>query len=305
MGAGLYRQDAAFTDAMDDFFGAPGHDGDRLRDQWLAQDPGPSFDDASCAQPLLYAVGHALAATVLARGVLPDALLGHSVGELTAAAVSRVFGPRDAGRVMQARSRAMSRTVPGGMLVVAAGAEALASFLTTSVVVAAINTPRQTALSGPTDDLAATAARLSAAGFACQFAAARQAFHSPACEVAANDFAAVFREIQLAPPGIVIQSTRTGRPVTDDEALDPHFWADQLARPVLFWAAFDALARERTFTFLEAGPGGSCSSMTRRHPGVRAGSSVVLPLLPTAGSDPRGSLAVLDATLDALAARAA
>lgn len=305
MGAGLYGQDAALTAAMDDFFASPGHAGDRLKDWWLSEHPGPSFDDASCAQPLLYAVGHALAAAVVARGVRPDALLGHSVGELTAAAVSGVFDPRDAGRIMEARSRAMSRTVPGGMLVVAGGADALAPFLTDSVVVAAINTPRQTALSGPTADLAATAASLTASGFACQPAAARQAFHSPACDVAADDFATVFEQVELAPPRIVIQSTRTGRPVTDAEALDPHFWAGQLARPVQFWAAFDALAQERPFTFLEAGPGGSCSAMTRRHPAVRAGRSVVLPLLPATGSDPRGSLTVLDAALAALAARAA
>lgn len=309
MGAGLYSHEPVFTAAMNAFFespaghpGAPWADAERVRDGWLAAEPGPDFDDAWCAQPLLFAVGHALAQTVRARGVTPRALLGHSVGELAAAAVGGVFDPAHAGTLLQARSMAMSRTVPGGMIVVAAAVDQVQPYLSASVVVGAINTPRQVVLSGPAAPLAEAAAALRAGGFAVAAARARQAFHSPACDQAAMDFAAGFSGIPLAAPNILIQSTRTGLPVTGEEAVDPNFWAGQLARPVLFWPAFDALLQTGDVVFLEAGPGGSCSAMTRRHPAVRSRRSQVLPLLPATGSDPTESLRILDAAVAAVAA---
>ena len=310
MGAGLYQHEAVFTASMNAFFEAPGPatdgrlpDGERLRADWLSNEPVPLFDDASRAQPLLFAVGHALAQTVRARGVTPDALLGHSVGELTAAAVGGVFDPLDARRLMHARAAAMSRTRPGGMVVVAATVEQLQPYLTPTVVIGAINTSRQVALSGPAAELSATTAALLAAGYACQPARALQAFHSPACDQAAKEFAIELEKIRLAASKISIQSTATGSPITPEQAVDPHFWADQLTQPVLFRAAFDALLEQGDFTFLEAGPGGSCSGMTRRHPAVRARRTVVLPLLPTFGSDPTESLRILDAAIVAAVVR--
>jgi acyl transferase domain-containing protein len=73
-------------------------------------------------------------------------------------------------------------------------------------------------------------------------------------------------------------------PVGPVEATDPWFWAGQLARPVLFWPALDTLLANGRFTLVEAAPGQGLSALVNRHPAVRRGESVVLPLLP--GSRP-------------------
>ncbi|MFS8099458.1 acyltransferase domain-containing protein [Lentzea alba] len=301
MGVGLYRDEPVFRNAMDDFFAALGNDGEQLRDEWLSAAPGPLLDDSSRAQPLLFGLGHALGAAVLARGIEPSALIGHSVGELAAAAVAGVFTATEAGRIMAGRSEAMAKTVPGGMVAVAGTVDDVTPHLRGDVVVGAVNTPRQVVLAGPQEDLQAVVQALAAHGFACQPARARQAFHSPACAGAAVEFESAFDGVRLSTPRITIRSTRTGLPVTPDQAATPEFWAAQIALPVRFWAALDHLLEEEgTHVLLEAGPGGSCSSMTRRHPAVREKRAEVLPLLPPAGQDPGMDVDTFDRALTRL-----
>ncbi|MFI2189678.1 acyltransferase domain-containing protein [Streptomyces sioyaensis] len=289
MGMGLYGAEPVFTQVMDEFFVALGEDGPVVRSDWLSAHPGPMFDDCSRAQPLLFAVGSALAAAVVGRDIRPEVLVGHSVGELAAAATAGVFDIQDAGRVMAARTKAMAATVPGGMLAVATGVDRVREVLGNDlgnasgdgVAIAAINTPRQTVLAGSRVALAAAQSELSAQLIACHPARARQAFHSPLCEEAAAEFSGVFASIALRPPAIAIRSTYTGRDVTDQQAVTPDFWAVQLARPVQYWPAVDSLLQSGRYLLLEAGPGGSSSALLRRHPAIRSGASRVLPLLST------------------------
>ncbi|SHN08610.1 acyltransferase domain-containing protein [Actinacidiphila paucisporea] len=286
MGADLYGAEAAFTAVMDDFFTAAGTEGKRLRDDWLAEDPGPEFDDCSRAQPLLFAVGAALAFAVIARGLRPTVLVGHSVGELAAAAVAGVFSVADGSRVMAARTSAMAATEPGGMLAVAAGVdrvrEVLGDLAGRGLAVAAVNSPLQTVLSGATAPLLAAERALTAEVVACRPVKARQAFHSPLCAGAAARFREQLHHIRLRPPAITIRSTSTARDVTDAESVTPEFWSAQLTRPVLFWPAVDGLLGSGSRVFLEAGPKGSCAAALRLHPAVQSGASTVFPLLPAA-----------------------
>lgn len=290
MGAGLYGVEPAFTEVMDEFFAAGGDEGPRLRADWLAEQPGPGFDDCGRAQPLLFAVGAALAFAVIARGLRPTVLVGHSVGELAAAAVAGVFSIADGGRVMAARTTAMAATEPGGMLAVAAGVDRIREVLGSDlaehgVAVAAINSPYQTVLSGATAALTAAERTLTAQVVACRPVKARQAFHSPLCAEAAVRFCDLLGRIRLRPPAITVRSTCTARDVTDAESVTPEFWAAQLAKPVLFWPAMDDLLGSGHRVLLEAGPRGSCTSVLQLHPTVRSRTNVVLPLLPAA---PRG-----------------
>ncbi|MFI0901318.1 acyltransferase domain-containing protein [Streptomyces sp. NPDC020983] len=286
MGADLYGAEAVFTAVMDEFFAAAGDDGPALRTDWLAEHPGPDFDDCRRAQPLLFAVGAALGAAVLARGLRPGVLVGHSVGELAAAAIAGVFGVADGGRVMAARTAAMAATVPGGMLAVAAGPERIrevlgADLAARGVAVAAVNSPFQTVLSGATAELSLAEKALTAAVVACRPVRARQPFHSPLCEDAAQRFAELLGAVPLAAPSLPIRSTSTARLVTPEEAVTPSFWAAQMARPVLFWPAVSPLlAPAPPRVFLEAGPRGSCAAALRLSPEVQAGRHTVLSLLP-------------------------
>ncbi|MFI8931149.1 acyltransferase domain-containing protein [Streptomyces sp. NPDC053474] len=292
----LYDGEPAFGAVMDEFFALMGHEGKELRADWLSARPRIPLDDASRAQPLLFAIGYAAGRALASYGVRPTALLGHSVGELAAAALAGVFSLADAARLMSARSAAMAATGPGGMLAVAARPEELAELLAPrpegpgaptvaqpavgTVTVGAVNAPAHTVLSGPEPDLTRVERALKSARVATRRVPARQAFHCPAVAGAADAFRAAFRGVALNSPSIRVWSTRTGLPVRPHQAVDPGFWAGQLATPVLFWPALDGLLRHGRCTLVETGPGQGLSMLARRHPRVRARHSEVVPLLP-------------------------
>nr|AFU65899.1 DacP [Dactylosporangium sp. SC14051] len=302
MAVELYGAEPAFTAAMDGFLGLLGAEGRRLRAAWLSGAPGGAFDDAATAQPLLFAVGYALGRTLHERGVRPVALLGHSVGELAAAVLAGVLDLPGAAHVNLARTAAMVGAPPGGMLAVVAAAADLAPYVDPpgdpdGVVVGAVNAPRQTVLCGPLPRLTAVAGRLATDGVVHRAVAARQPFHSPALAGAAARFAAAFAGVPLAAPRIPVWSTRTGAVVAAAQAVDGGFWGGQLAAPVLFWPALDALLAGGGYTLVEAGPGQLLTTLARRHPAVRAGRSAVVPLLP---SGPTGARETFDAALATL-----
>jgi acyl transferase domain-containing protein len=281
MAAGLYGTEPVFTDAMDAAFAALGGAGDRLRTQWLRPAPNPAMSDAATAQPLLLAVGRALGEAVRARTRI-DLLLGHSVGELAAAALAGVFPAAGLVRAVHSRSAALAGLSPGGMLAVAAAPAELDAALggAPGVAVAAVNGPRQTVLAGPRTALAAAAGRLRTAGFALRPLRSTHAFHSPAMEPVARAFARELAVLGPRPPRTAVVSGRTAAPVTAAQARDAAFWADQLALPVLHWPALAALLDRRPgLLLLDAGPDRSLAAPARRHPAARRGTTRVLPLL--------------------------
>ncbi|RJL35886.1 acyltransferase domain-containing protein [Bailinhaonella thermotolerans] len=302
MAVELYGREPVFTAVLDEFFARLGAEGALLRSDWLSERPRVPLDEAARAQPLLFAVGYALGRALAARGVRPAVLLGHSVGELAAAALAGVFGLGDVHRVMAARAEALAGAPAGGMLAVGAPAREVAGFTDPpdrpdAVVVAAVNAPRHTVLAGPEPRLSRVAEALGEAGLPWRRVPARQPFHSPALEPAAAVFSRGLREVALRPPDVPIRSTRTGLPLLPGQARDPAFWGGQLAAPVLFWPALDGLLSEGAYTLVEAGPGQGLSTPARRHPAVRAGRSVVLPLLPAGRA---GTLRRWEETVDRL-----
>lgn len=303
MAVDLYGDEPVFTAVMDEFFDLLGADGRRLRARWLAADPGPALDDGASSQPLLYGVGLALARTLADRGVRPDVLLGHSVGELTAATVADVLDLPSAAAALAARCAALATAPPGGMLAVAASTAeltVLSPVFDHRVAIGAVNAPRQTVLAGPEEALRAAERVLRERNIPCRRVRAAQPFHSPAMDEAAALMAEALAGAPLRPPAVPIRSTCTGLPVTPALAADPGFWAGQLAEPVLYWPALDALLAERPTLLVEVGPGQELTTLARRHPAVRAGRSAVLPLLPPGRAGTREHWRAALASLDAL-----
>ncbi|MFD2468873.1 acyltransferase domain-containing protein [Amycolatopsis silviterrae] len=283
MAVPLYGYEPVFSEHMDAFFTDLGTVGSRLRSAWLSDDPATPIDDAALAQPLLFAIGHALGRTLLAHGVRLAALLGHSIGELAAAALAGVFDRHAAASIMRGRLAAMADAAPGEMYAAGASAEQVEPYLgeTAGVVaIGAINAPTVTVLSGPRPQLAAVADRLASEGIRGLSVPADRPFHSPKMAAVVPRFEQAFDRVPLRAPAVTIYSTRTAAPIGPDEAKTPGFWAGQLATPVLYWPALCALLRSGDYTLVEAGPGGMLSVLARRHPAVRRGTSAVVPLLP-------------------------
>lgn len=294
MGVGLYGTEPEFTRAMDEFFTALGDGGGRLRALWLSPSPGSAIDDSANSQTLLFALGHALGRAVTAR-IEVDALLGHSVGELAAAATAGVFTTAEGAALMAARGRALRLSPEGAMLVVSAPVDRLREHVCPDIVIGAVNNARQTVLSGPRAPLRELRELLLSRGMACDFARSAHAFHSPMCTPAAREFERAFDGLPLAPPRVPIHSARTGQEVSGRQARSAEFWARQLDRPVFFSDAADSLLSRGRHLVLEAGPGGSCASLLKRNRLLRTTGSSVHPLLPSI--DDSSALAVFESSL--------
>nr|WCI13851.1 LaxE [Streptomyces setonensis] len=296
MATGLYEWEPVFTEAMDTVFDELGAAGSRLRDDWLAEQPGIPLDHVTRAQPLLFAIDHALARMVRAWGLQPAALLGHSVGELAAGVLAEVLDVRAAARIIWDRAERLALLPPGGMLAIAATATELEPFLRDDVVVAAVNAPRQTMLAGPAEPLAEITLELRAAGYTCRDVRATTAFHSPAVRSAVSD--EIYAGVRLNAPRVPLWSAYSAAPLTPELAADADFWAQHPVAPVLFGPALDALLESADLMLLETGPGQGLAGLARRHSRVRRGASTVTALLPAA---PRGADADRDAVRDAAA----
>jgi acyl transferase domain-containing protein len=150
MASGLYRFDPEFTTAFDrcaELF-SPLLEYD-LRDlvfEGSATRGAALLDRSRFIQPALFSVEYSLARTLIAYGVRPSAMLGHSLGELVAAAIADVFTLEDAVRVIDARARFMDEAPPGAMLSVPVPESEL--HLPDGVTVAAYIGPRLVTLAG-------------------------------------------------------------------------------------------------------------------------------------------------------------
>ncbi|MFD3735162.1 acyltransferase domain-containing protein [Streptomyces sp. NPDC058632] len=280
MAAGLYGHEEAFTHWMDEAFRLLGPDGGRLRRAWLAEQPSLQYDDVTVAQPLLYAVDHALGRMLLEWGVQPVALLGHSVGELAAATLVGVVDLADGVRMMRERVDLFARTPPGGMLAVSASLDEVADVLRADVYLAAVNASRQLLLAGEREPLRAAARTLHERGTVCREVLARQAFHSPVVEDAVKASLPGWRSVRLYLPRLTLYSAYTKGVLTAEQALDPEFWAGQASGTVHFAPTLTALLAAHDCLLVEAGPGNSLTMLARRRTAVIEGHSAVLPLLP-------------------------
>jgi acyl transferase domain-containing protein len=293
MAAGLYGTQPVFTAVLDEVFALMGEEGAAVRRDWLAESPELPIEHTGRSQRLLFAIEYALVRMLLAAGIRPSALLGHSVGEFAAATLADVFGLADALRVLEDRVARMSVTPPGGMLAVAASAADLEPFLRDGVVVGGINGPGQVLLAGPATALANAEKSMREEGFTVLRIRATHAFHSPVVAPAAAASGPLIARMPRRPPEIPLYSAYTGRLLDEQSLADPMFWAMQPAAPVMFGQALDALLASGPYLLVDTGPGQGLATLARRHPAVRAGRSTVTALLParvgTAEAD-RGAL---------------
>ncbi|WP_433578325.1 acyltransferase domain-containing protein [Nocardia brasiliensis] len=304
MAAGLYREEPTFTKAMDEVFAAFGAEGAPLRDDWLAAAPVVPIDHVTRAQPLLFAIDYAMARMVTNWGFAPDLVIGHSIGELAAAAFTDILSLPEAAGVVLDRVHRIAAAPAGGMLAVAATVDELEPYLSQEVALAAINAPRQTILAGSDTALATVSAELRAAGRTCRTVPSLSAFHSPLLLPAATGSLEYLATLTPRLPRIPVFSCYTTRPLDQATIADPAYWAHHPVATVRFWPTLDALvgSHER-IVCVEAGPGQGLSTVARRHPAMREGRGAVVSVAPArAGGADWQAAAAAFATLTSVCA---
>ncbi|MCB9765398.1 MAG: SDR family NAD(P)-dependent oxidoreductase [Alphaproteobacteria bacterium] len=255
MGQALYEAEPAFREALDRCAA--------LMDPHLPAPLRPAmFGDAEAlgrtvmTQPALFALGWSLAWLLEGWGVRPAAVVGLSLGELTAACVAGALSLEEACRVVTTRALAVEALPEGGASAGVALSEAEARALVRelpALSLAAVNGPRRCVLSGPEDAVAEALRRLAARGRAAARLETRHAFHSPLIEPALQPFLDELGPIEASAPRVPLISTLSGQ--REAAALaEPAHWARQLREPVRFHDAVRSLVAMGVTAAIELGP---------------------------------------------------
>ncbi|MFE3507664.1 acyltransferase domain-containing protein, partial [Streptomyces sp. NPDC059155] len=228
---------------------------DALRDPGAAGSPGP--DRADVVQPVLFAVTVSLAELWRSHGVEPEAVLGHSVGEVTAAAVSGALSLDDSARVVALWSQAQATLAGrGDMISVMAPVHEVEPRLRRwegRLVIAALNGPRSVIVSGDSDAAAQLLAELASAGLHARKIAVGLAAHSPHIDEIIPRLRADLAPIQPLTPQLPYYSALTGEPL-DVPVLDADYWCRNLRSTVRFQQAAESLLRDGYGALLEVSP---------------------------------------------------
>jgi len=231
-----------------------------------SQDLKSKIDQTAFTQPALFAIEYALAQLWLSWGVKPDFVLGHSVGEYTAACVAGVFSLEDGLRLIAERGRLMQALPAGGeMAVIFAGEHQVTAALTSypdQVSIAASNGPQNTVISGRAPDVQNIVGLFQAEGIRTQFLTVSHAFHSPLMRPMLDDFAQTTADIVYQSPQINLISNLTGQKLVT--APDADYWQQQVCEPVKFAAAMETLQTMGCDVLLELGPQPTLLGMGRR-----------------------------------------
>jgi phthiocerol/phenolphthiocerol synthesis type-I polyketide synthase E len=271
MGAELYASDEVFHAEVDRCCELlkPELDLD-LRDILFPVAASPDTEakltQTSLTQPALFVIEYAMAQMWLARGVRPQIMAGHSLGEYVAAVLAGVFALPDALHLLAVRGRLMQQLPPGLMLAVALPEAELTPYLTDEVGLAAVNGPRSCVVSGPPEAVVTFREKLAANGAACRELKTSHAFHSTMMEPILTEFGGEVGRVRRQPAQIPIVSSLTGRLGTDEDWMSPSYWSAQLRRPVRFADAMGALLVDASRVFLEVGPGNTLTALARQHP---------------------------------------
>ncbi|PRD37767.1 UNVERIFIED_CONTAM: ppsE [Trichonephila clavipes] len=279
MGRDLYETEPEFRDWMDRGLAVlqPKLDYD-IRALWLPEPGAEAEADEwlkrpSVQLPLIMIVEYALAKLYQSWGVQPAALIGHSMGENTAACLAGVMSFEDCIGLVHLRGQLFDTVPPGGMLSVPMDEVALRPRLTGDLDMASVNASGLCVVSGPDAALAALAAELAAEEVETRRIPIDIAAHSRMLEPILDRFGAYLRSIPLHAPTLPVISNRTGLPLTVTEATDPDYWVRHLRNTVLFRQGMEYLTATPGRVYLEMGPGRALSSLAQAN-GVAPGQVI-------------------------------
>jgi len=278
----LYETEPEFADWMDRGIDIlqPKLDYD-IRALWL---PEPGAEAAanerlkkpSVQLPLIMITEYALAKLYQSWGVEPAALVGHSMGENTAACLAGVLSFEDCIGLVHLRGSLFDTVAPGGMLSVPLDEGDLRPYLTADLDIASVNAPGLCVVSGPDAALHALAETLAQQDIETQRIAIDIAAHSRMLEPILKRFGDYLRAIPLHAPQLPVISNRSGVELTAQQATDPEYWVAHLRNTINFAACVETLKAVPNRVYMEMGPGRALSSLAQAN-GIAAGQ--VIPAL--------------------------
>ncbi|MFF7159004.1 beta-ketoacyl synthase N-terminal-like domain-containing protein [Streptomyces sp. NPDC008139] len=241
------------------------------------------LDETRYTQPVTFAVQVALYRLLESWGVRPGHLIGHSVGELSAAHLAGVLSLPEAAELVAARGRLMGDLPSGGAMAAIQASEAeLAPMLAGrdhEVSLGAVNGPRAVVVSGDEAAVDELVAHWAAQGRKTRRLAISIASHSTRMDPILDAFRDLAATMTFAEPEIPVLSNVTGTIAGPGELTSPDYWARHIRSAVRFLDGMRTMAAAGVTTYVELGPDSALSSMARDSLGEAAAGAVVVPAL--------------------------
>lgn len=258
MGQQLWQEEPVFRATMEACEQAIGRFTNwSLQQELMAGEAHSRLAEIDVVQPILFAIQAGLAALWRSWGIEPDAVVGHSMGEVAAAHVAGVLSLQDAAQIICRRSQLLRRVSGQGAMAVVgltlAQAQAALAGYEDRLSVAVSNSPKSTVLSGDPVALEALLAELKPQGVFCRRIKVDVASHSPQMDPLRADLLRALSGIQPQPAEVSMISTVTGQFVQGAE-LAADYWAQNLRRPVLFAPSIQKLVEDTHDVFIEISP---------------------------------------------------
>lgn len=272
MGADLYRSEPVFRAAVDECLAHLQRISSVDYRSLLFPEPGAEAQAAmqlekpSRALPALFTVQYAQARLWMSWGLKPAAMIGHSMGEYTAAHLAGVFTLADALALVELRGRLFESLPEGGMLSVSISAQDLSALMPAELSIAAVNGPALAVASGPVRFIEQLEKTLQERDIDCVRVRISVAAHSSMLEPILRDFRAFFERLRMSAPTLPFVSNLSGTWVTAAEATDPGYWVRHLRETVQFARGLEELLQDDSRILLEVGPGRTLATLSRQHP---------------------------------------
>lgn len=207
-------------------------------------------------QPALFIFEYALGTFLMNLGIIPDAMVGHSVGEYVAACLSSVMDYSTALNLIQLRAQLMEMTEPGAMLALACNeADALKLIGNRPISIAACNTPTNTVISGTHAMIERMEKECTDNQIVIRRLNTSHAFHSQLMDSVLLNFMRGLEKITFQHPTIPVVSNLTGEWAQDYELTNHEYWGNHIQSTVRFADSLNLLLENDFNVFLELGPG--------------------------------------------------
>jgi acyl transferase domain-containing protein/surfactin synthase thioesterase subunit len=258
MGRELLREEPLFREMLEACAAVLDRlSGTSFMEIWSAPESASRIADPAVAQPAQFALQIGLAAVWRQWGIVPNAIVGHSLGEIAAAYTAGALSLEDAVVVVYARSRLMKRLAGKGRTAAVElpmeEAQRMIAGYEDRLAVAGSNAPSASVLSGAPDALEQVLAKLRAKKVFARELRVDVAFHSPQMDEIVPDLMTALTGIRPRPTTVPLYSTVTAGPIAG-ESLDRRYWARNLREPFRFAQAIERMAADGFVRFLELSP---------------------------------------------------